>query len=421
MSKPFIYCIVTIFLFAGCINNANDTSTSDTIAANAADALPAKDTLHCINPNSRMSFFAKNTSIATDSVKLTAGISRKLPANIDTSKWPPKPWPAGMVWVSGDEFMMGGVGNLSKTDEFPVHKVRLEGFWIDETEVTIAEYKQFVALTNYITIAEKKPEWEQLKKGLPPGTPPPPADVLVPGALVFHTTQTKVPLQDFSLWWSYVPGADWKHPEGPQSDVFTTNKFNNHPATQIAWLDAEAFANYAFKRLPTEAEWEFASRGGLKQKEFAWGDGAPSATNIRANLWEGKFPYKPEVRDGFYLTAPVASYAPNGYGIYDMMGNVWEWCSDWYRPDTYAKQVAAAAGGVIYDPKGPDDSYDPDEPYAPKRVTRGGSFLCTVEYCASYRPAARMKSDPYTGQNHTGFRCVMSDKDWRYLLKKNGK
>jgi len=223
-----------------------------------------------------------------------------------------------------------------------------------------------------------------------------------------------VPLEGPSCWmqwWSWVPGADWKHPLGPKDSIDndTPPKHDNYPVVHVAWDDAVAYCTWAGKRLPTEAEWEFACRGGKEGERFIWGAEPPSATNIKANLWQGKFPYEKNAADGFMLAAPVKSFAPNGYGLYDMIGNVWEWCDDWYRPDTYA---AAAERGMVVNPQGPTTSLDPTEPHMPKRVNRGGSFLCNAEYCASYRPSARMRTSPDTGQNHLGFRCVISQKAW---------
>jgi len=284
-----------------------------------------------------------------------------------------------MVWIPGGEFAMGGVGPEARPDEFPVHRVRVDGFWMDETEVTVGQFKRFVAATGYVTTAEKKPAWEELRKQLPPGTPEPDEAMLVPGSMVFTPTAGPVPLDDWRRWWSWVPGADWKHPLGPRGSIDQ----DDHPVVHVSWDDAVAFCTWAKKRLPTEAEWEFACRGGLDGKRFAWGDDPPSNTNLRANLWQGAFPYEKKPTDGFLLTAPVKSFPPNGYGLYDMIGNVWEWCADWYR------------------------DYETDAPER-QRVIRGGSFLCNEQYCASYRPSARMCTSPDTGQNHLGFRCVVS-------------
>lgn len=319
-----------------------------------------------------------------------------------------------MVWIPGGEFDMGGVGPEARNDEFPVHRVRVDGFWMDSTEVTNEEFARFVEATGYITTAERKPEWEEIKKQLPPGTPKPDDSVFVAGSLVFKSPSGRVPLNDHSRWWEWVRGADWKHPQGPSSKL--TDKDAKMPAVHLSWDDAVAFCTWAGKRLPTEAEWEYAALGGGPARRFTWGDEPPSESFLPANLWQGEFPHKPAPLDGYLLSAPVDSDKANAYGLHHMIGNVWEWCSDWYRDDTY--KTLAAQGGTSINPKGPADSFDPNEPSVPKRVTRGGSFLCDASYCASYRPAARMKTSPDTGTIHTGFRAVISDADWRKLSKK---
>lgn len=316
--------------------------------------------------------------------------------------------PPGMIWIPGGEFTMGGFGPEARPDEFPRHRVRVSGFWIDETEVTIAQFKVFVAATGYVTTAEKAPDWEEMKKQLPPGTPKPDASVLVAGSLVFTPTKRPVPLDDWGQWWSWVPGANWKHPLGPRSNVIDDTEYDQHPVIHVSWDDAVAYARWAGKRLPTEAEWEFACRGGKEGLRFQWGEEPPSQSDgseFKANLWQGGFPYENHPADGFILTAPVKSFPANSYGVYDMIGNVWEWTADWYRADAY---VSASKTGVDVDPKGPESSFDPAEPHAPKRVIRGGSFLCDVVYCSSYRPSARMRTAPDSGQTHLGFRCVKS-------------
>jgi formylglycine-generating enzyme len=309
--------------------------------------------------------------------------------------------PPGMVWIRGGEFLMGSQWDDARVDEQPVHRVRVSGFWIDQTEVTNAEFARFVKATGYVTIAERAPVLEEIMSQLPPGTPPPAPEDLVPGALVFHRTDRPVPLDDIGQWWSWTPGADWRHPEGPGSSL---DGRADHPVVQVAWDDAVAYATWAKKRLPTEAEWEFAARGGLEAKHFVWGDDDLSETQPQANIWQGHFPDENLKTDGFERTAPVKSFPPNGYGLYDMAGNVWEWTSDWFARDTYARRAPA---GVVDNPTGPDKSFDPDEPLVPKRVQRGGSYLCNPVYCASYRPSARMAGGQDSGMGHVGFRCVV--------------
>lgn len=307
-----------------------------------------------------------------------------------------------MVWIPAGEFVMGSAEAGAMANEQPAHTVKLDGYWIDSHEVTNRQFEEFVKATGYLTTAERKPDWEELKKSVPPGTPEPPADALVPGALVFHAPSIPVPTNDVSQWWSWTPGADWKHPEGPKSSL---EGRENHPVVHVSWDDANAYATWAGKRLPTEAEWECASRGGLAGKRFTWGDDPPTEESLLANIWQGRFPNRNDRRDGWERTSPVKTYPANGYGLHDMSGNVWEWCSDWYRADAYAKQ---AQKGEVTNPKGPSDSWDPSEPYAQKRVIRGGSFLCHITYCESYRTAARRGNTPDTGMSHLGFRCVLS-------------
>lgn len=308
--------------------------------------------------------------------------------------------PEGMVWIEGGEFIMGSDQPEARPDEQPPHPVRVDGFWMDETEVTVAQFREFVDATDYVTTAERKPDLEELMAQLPPGTPPPPEDILVPGSLVFTQPSMPVSIQNPANWWAWTPGASWKHPEGPASN---TRGRDDHPVTHISWEDANAYAQWAGKRLPTEAEWEYAARGGLEYKAYVWGDAPVSEQTPQANTWQGQFPSKNLGNDGFSATAPVGRFAPNGYGLYDMAGNVWEWCADWYRPDYYA-QLAASA--IAVNPAGPSDSFDPMEPTVPKRVQRGGSFLCHSSYCSGYRPSARMKTSPDTSLSHAGFRCV---------------
>jgi sulfatase modifying factor 1 len=311
--------------------------------------------------------------------------------------------PPEMVWIASGTFMMGTNDERSFPNERPAHLVEVEGFWMDEHDVTNAEFAQFVEATGYVTTAQRKPDWEELKKQLPPDTPKPDDSVLVPGSSVFTPTSGPVPLDDLSAWWRWVPGADWRHPEGPTS----SNKGReNHPVVQGSWHDAVAYAKWAGKRLPSEAEWEYAARGGLEGKRFAWGDEFRPNGQYMANTWHGLFPVKDSGEDGFAGTSPVGSFPPNGYGLYDMAGNVWQWCNDWYRVDT---NLDAASKSVCRDPRGPAESYDPAEPYSPKRVVKGGSFLCNPSYCESYRPSARRGTPPDTGSSHTGFRCVMSE------------
>lgn len=306
---------------------------------------------------------------------------------------------AGMVLIPGGTFDMGGDNDQASPDEYPKHSVQVSSFYIDITEVTNAQFKKFVDATGYITTAERKPDWEELKKSVPPGTTKPPDSLLVAASLVFKPSNGPVDLNEYSQWWSWVKGANWKNPEGPGSNIIGKE---NYPVVQVSWDDAIAYCKWAGKRLPTEAEWEFASRGGLVNNIYPWGNEHVNAGSPKANTWEGKFPYLNEKKDGYMIAAPVKSFAPNGYGLYDMAGNVWEWCSDWYNYDYYKD----LENKQTINPPGPQKSFDPQDPYTPKRSLRGGSFLCNEAYCSGYRVARRMKSSPDTGLQHTGFRCV---------------
>lgn len=305
----------------------------------------------------------------------------------------------GMVLIPGGRFLMGAADDKGRADEYPQHSVEVKSFWMDETEVTNAQFKKFVEATGYITTAERKPDWEELKKQLPAGTPKPHDSLLLPASLVFVSPKRATALDNPGQWWAWVKGASWKHPQGPGSGI---EGKENHPVVHISWEDANAYAKWAGKRLPTEAEWEYAARAGMHNQPFTWGNEPIEAGKVKTNTWQGRFPDINTVSDGFERSAPVRSYTPNAYGLYDMAGNVWEWCSDWYNANYYTE----CASKNMVNPTGPASFYDPDEPTVPKKVIRGGSFLCHDSYCASYRVSARMKTAPDTGLEHTGFRCV---------------
>ena len=322
--------------------------------------------------------------------------------------------PAGMEWIPGGEFTMGSEGQYALRNEGPAHAVRVRAFFMDAHAVTNAQFAAFVEATGYVTMAERAVDWEEMRAQLPPGTPRPSDEELAPGSLVFTPSDGPVDLRNLSRWWRWVPGANWRRPEGPGSSIAERM---DHPVVQVAWDDAQAYAAWAGKRLPTEAEWEFAARGGLVQARFAWGD-APlenaAGGQPAANTWTGDFPWRNTAADGFVGTSPVKAFPPNAYGLYDMAGNVWNWCSDIYRHDTFTRR--AWEPELCSNPVGPADSrdeplvpWDPSPPTvagAVRRVTKGGSYLCHEAYCESFRPAARRGTPPDTGSAHVGFRCV---------------
>lgn len=307
--------------------------------------------------------------------------------------------PPGMVWIPGGEFSMGlpdpsGMtegGSESMNDARPIHRVKLNGFFMDEHEVTNREFAEFVKQTKYITLAEQSISRDEF--------PNLPAELLVPGSIVFTPPAAAVSLNDYTNWWQYRAGANWKNPEGPGSSIKGKDNF---PVVHIAWEDAIAYAKWAGKRLPTEAEWEFAARGGKTGQLFVWGNQFRLAGKYMANSFQGRFPYENNAADGFSGAAPVKSYPANSYGLYDMAGNVWEWCSDWYHYDYYRQ----FENNTAIQPRGPVESFDPLEPGIEKKVQRGGSFLCTDQYCTRYMLGTRGKGDWKAGTSHVGFRCV---------------
>lgn len=324
---------------------------------------------------------------------------------------PNPPAPDGMVLISGRLFTMGSNAEYSFVNERPAHRVRVSDYFIDKYPVTNRDYAKFVEATNYQTVAERELDWELIKQQVPPGTPKPPDSEFKPGSVVFRATPSAVPLGDLSQWWHWTPGANWRHPEGPESNL---DDRWDHPVVHLAFEDAEAYAKWAGKRLPTEAEWEYAARGGLDQARYAWGNDERPDGKFLVNRWDGKFPYQNSKQDGFVGTSPVGHYPANGYGLFDMGGNVWNWCADVYAADTFA--LRAGEPQFCTDPRElppragqksiPGDPSPPSVPGALRRVIKGGSFLCHPDYCESYRPAARRGVPPDTGTSHIGFRCV---------------
>lgn len=303
-----------------------------------------------------------------------------------------------MAYIPTGTFLMGGKSAEAQRDELPRRQVTVSAFFMDTHEVSNAEFAQFVEATAYKTIAERPVDWEVLGKSLPPGTPRPPDSMLMPGSLVFTMVDKPVSASEYTEWWTWTVGANWRQPEGPGSHI---GERMEHPVVHIAWEDAVAYANWAGKRLPTEAEWEWAAMGGLDDTKYPWGNTATKAATDKANFWQGPFPYYNTVEDGHLTTAPIGVYPANGYGLYDMGGNVWEWIADRYHYHAYQQ-----TDGSLENPGGPSESYDPAEPYLAKRGMRGGSFLCNDSYCSGYRVARRNKSSEDSAANHIGFRCV---------------
>ncbi len=311
-----------------------------------------------------------------------------------------------MILIPGATFQMGTDDPTAQANERPSRKVVIDAFWIDTTPVTNREFKLFVEETGYVTTAEKPLDWEVMKKQVPPGTPKPPASAMAPGSLVFHATRGPVNLNQYSEWWKWTAGANWRHPEGPGSSI---DDRWDHPVVHVSWYDANAYAQWAGKRLPTEAEWEVAARGGTTSGRFNWGDTFRPEGRFMANTWTGTFPYDNNQKDGYEKTSPVGSFPANGYGLYDMAGNVWNWCSDLYAVDVHAQAARSEDKSCCINPTGPEKTVDPQAPnVGEQRVIKGGSFLCHLDYCESYRPTARRGNTPDTGTSHTGFRCVRS-------------
>jgi formylglycine-generating enzyme required for sulfatase activity len=299
-----------------------------------------------------------------------------------------------MVKIPGGTFSMGA--HDGNDDEKPVHKVKIDTFYMDEHEVTNAQFREFVEATGYVTFAEKAPKEEDF-----PGVTftEEMKENLKPGSVNFRQTETPVPLDNEMAWWEYKIGANWRQPFGPDSGIETRD---DDPVVCVTFADADAYAKWAGKRLPTEAEWEYAARGGLPQSKYVWGQESVDEGKPKTNIWQGEFPHQNSREDGFEKLAPVKSYPPNGFGLYDMAGNVWELTADWYQPNYYQTSP-------IDNPTGPKTSYNPRKGAEPQKVIRGGSWLCNDCYCSGYRPSARQTTTIDTASNHVGFRCVKSE------------
>ncbi len=309
--------------------------------------------------------------------------------------------PAGMSLIPAGEFEMGSAVDRAWAEERPAHKVRLSRpYLMDQTEVTNAQFERFVKATGYKTLAERPIELSSIMAQLPPGSRPPPADALKPGSLVFMTPSGEVDLRDLSQWWKWTTGASWRAPEGPKS---TLKGREQHPVVHLAWEDAQAYCQWAGKRLPTEAEWERAARGGVNGLPYVWGSEKPNdaaRSGWFANIWQGAFPKRNTATDGYERTAPVRRFKPNPYGLFDMAGNVWEWTADWYDPEAYQ----ARAGQLVVDPLGPGKALG----RLAQRVQRGGSYLCHESYCTRFRPGARQGTAADSSSSHAGVRCAKS-------------
>ena len=383
-SNIFFVSITAIIFFISC--SENEILQKSTITSKNNDSV----TKSCCEKLNRIKLLDNSIEIDFNSID---SINLNISHDSNNKK---------MILVNGGEFMMGASDeHWSLRREFPRHGVKVNSFLMDIHEVTNKEFMEFTKATGYVTTAEKKVEWEILKKQLPPGTPKPDDSLLAPGSLVFFQPKKNISnTLDFSQWWKWIKGANWKNPYGPGSNI---NGIEYHPVVHISYEDAFEYAKWSGKRLPTEAEWEWAARGGLKNCIYPWGNEHVENGKIKCNFWEGNFPKYNSKKDGFLFTSPVMSYDPNGYGLYDMAGNVWEICSDWYDESYYS---TLSKNKISDNPKGPNTWKYSREPYDPKKVIRGGSFLCNDSYCASYRVSARMPYSMDTGMSHTGFRCV---------------
>jgi sulfatase modifying factor 1 len=389
----FILLLTLVFSFSFC--KKTEEKSKEQIST---PVIPPAQRGMCYNPgiNNPKAYINDDILKEIESIKLS-------PAALNDT--------TNMVWIPAGEYQMGAdapinldpiaYGNQPRDDEYPKHNTLVDGFWMDKTEVTAGQFRKFVEATGWITIAEREVDLEDIMKQLPKGTPPPSPDLLRPSSLVFHYPENKNQSQySVNDWWQFKKGANWRQPQGPVSPSGNNEDF---PVVQVAWYDAMAYCKWAGKRLPTEAEWEYAARGAENNKLFPWGNEDIAIGAIKANFWQGEFPVENKVTDGFERLAPVASFPPNAYGLFDMSGNVWEWCSDWYHSDYYA---CKAENKLINNPTGPTSSFDPFQPGSTQKIMRGGSFLCNESYCSGYRVAARMKSSPDTGLEHTGFRGV---------------
>jgi formylglycine-generating enzyme required for sulfatase activity len=350
---------------------------------------------------------------ADKKTNVEANSSKKAESNLEdivekvTVKFIKKPesiaTPDGMVWIPGGILVQGAVvqDEMAMGHEKPAHKVTVDGFFMDITEVTNAQFSKFAKATGYQTIAERAIDWEEMKQQLPAGTPKPHDSIMQPGSLTFKKTKSPVAnLYDFSQWWKWTIGASWKHPNGPESSI---KGKENEPVVHIAYEDALAYCEWAERRLPTEAEWERAAKGNKATSTYFWGDDETELSK-KANTWEGQFPVTNTKIDGYENRAPVRSFPPNDFGLYDMAGNVWEWTSDWYNTGYYSE--VSKLNQVVMNPQGAERPFNERDRFAKEKVMKGGSFLCNASYCASYRISARMATSLDSSLEHLGFRTV---------------
>ncbi len=333
----------------------------------------------------------QHSATPANATKATAPVDSAIPVNIN-QQVAPVPAPAGMAYIPGGTFWMG-CPDCNMPDTLPQHAVTVDAFWMDKTPVTNAEFAKFVKATGYKTVAEIAPTAAEF--------PDAPKEMLVAGSACFTPPAQRISLDNPLAWWEYRKGASWRAPEGPGSSI---KGREDHPVVHIAFTDAEAYAKWAGKRLPTEAEYEFAARGKLDRNKYAWGNEFKPGGKWMSNIFQGEFPHRDLAEDGYRRTSAVTAFPANGYGLYDVGGNVWQWCADWYRPDYY--ESLASNGGVTRNPLGPNDSLDPQEPGIKKRVQRGGSFLCSDQYCERYLVGSRGKGATDSGSSNVGFRCV---------------
>ena len=354
--------------------------------------------------------------LSTSIIALLASCSSQPTPEISETRKPVsrKEWPSefqGMRLIPGGNFSMGAHKPGEYQREYPVRDVYIDAFYMDTVEVTNAQFLKFTEETGYVTTAEKDVDWNELKKQVPPGTPKPPDEMMKPGSLIFNPPEGEVDLNNHFQWWAWKVGANWKNINGEENPDSLKMR---HPVVQVSFYDAEAYCKWKGGRLPTEAEWERAARGGLEGKRFVWGDEDPVHNPSLANIWQGKFPTENTGADGYLNTAPVGSFSKNGFGLYDMSGNVWEWCSDLFNEEYYQSLEGIK---LCRNPRGPERSFDSRDPYALKRVIKGGSYLCHNSYCENYRPSAREASSEDTGMPHVGFRCVLEVKNVAYSPK----